>query len=115
MEIRMARGDMEMRTILLKNSSGTAYSTVPDEIYFTVKKNANDHDYLFQKRLDSGIVFVETGKYQLVILPEDTDGLKFGTYDFDFEIVKDGEIKKTFDGTLILGKEVTHHYNEAVI
>ena len=115
MEIRMARGDMETRTILLKNSSGTAYSTVPDEIYFTVKKNANDHDYLFQKRLDSGIVMIETGKYQLVIMPTDTDGLAFGTYDCDFEIIKEGEIKKTFVGTLVIAKEVTHHYNEAVI
>lgn len=113
MEIRMARGDMTKKTILLKNSSGTAYATAPDEIYFTVKRNANDHDYLFQKRINEGIVLIEPGKYQLVILPEDTDPLKFGTYDFDFEIVKEGEIKQTFDGTLVLAKEVTHHYNEA--
>ena len=113
MEIRMARGDIESRNILLKNRDGTPYATVPDEIYFTVKKNASDHDFLFQKKIADGtIALVEPGKYQFTIEPEDTDNLGFGTYDFDIEVVKDGEIKKTFCGTLSLAKEVTHHYNE---
>ena len=113
MQIIMARGDIERKTIWLKNKDGTAYATVPDEIYFTVKKNANEHDFLFQKKMSDGtIAQVDTGKYQFTIQPEDTDGLGFGTYDFDIEVVKEGLVKKTFCGTLKLEKEVTHHYNE---
>ena len=113
MEIKMARGDLERRNIILKDSSGSTYQTTPDEIYFTVKKNANDHDFLFQKKLSDGTIsLVETWKYQFSINPEDTDNLNFGSYDFDIEVVKDGEVKKTFCGTLTLAKEVTHHYNE---
>ena len=115
MEIRMARGDLETRTIRLKTKSGEPYGMYPNDIYFTVKKNASDRNYIFQKRLsDDTIVYVDTGEYRFSILPEDTDGLPFGTYEFDIEIVKHDttNVKKTFCGTLILSKEVTHHYNE---
>lgn len=115
MEIVMARGDLETRTFTLKNKNGTIYQTAPDEIYFTVKANAADRNYKFQKRLsDGGITFVETGKYQFTILPEDTDGLGFGTYDFDIELVKAPSLKKTFCGKLVIDKEVTHHNNEVI-
>lgn len=113
MEITMARGDLERRTILLKNRQGETWTTVPDEIYFTVKKSANDRMYTFQKTLTGGgITFIETGKYQVEILPDDTNELNFGTFDFDIEVVVNGLVKKTFTGKLILEKEVTHYYNE---
>lgn len=115
MEIRMARGDLETRTIKLKTKSGEVYGMYPNDIYFTVKKNANDHDYIFQKRLSNDtIVYVGQGEYRFTIQPEDTDGLPFGTYEFDIEVVKSDttNVKKTFCGTLVLAKEVTHHYNE---
>ena len=113
MEIRMARGDLETRNIKLKTKSGDPYELLPNDIYFTVKKNANDKDYVFQKRLSDGtIIYVGIGEYAFSIQPEDTDGLSFGTYDFDIEVVKNNAVKKTFCGTLVLSKEVTHHYNE---
>ena len=113
MEIRMARGDLESRQFLLKNASGQTFTTEPDEIYFTVKKTADDRDFYFQKRLTTGgIVLIETGKYQITILPENTNNMKYGDYAFDIEVVKDGLIKKTFFGRFILDKEVTHYYNE---
>lgn len=114
MEIRMARGDIEPKTFKIQYANGTLYEDIPDEIYFTVKNKASDHDYKFQKRLsDGGIVMVEPGKYSFTINPEDTNNLNFGaSYDFDFEIVKGNELKKTFCGKLVLEKEVTHAYNE---
>ena len=109
----MARGDIETKQFLLKNSSGQTFSTEPDEIYFTVKTSANDKDFIFQKRLSTGgIAKIETGKYQFTILPDDTNNMKYGNYAFDIEVVKHGMIKKTFCGTLVLDKEVTHYYNE---
>ena len=113
MEIRMARGDLETRTIKLKTRSGEVYGMYPNDIYFTVKKNANDHDYIFQKRLSNDtIIYTNLGEYKFSTQPEDTNGLPFGTYEFDIEVVEDEEVKKTFCGTLVLAKEVTHHYNE---
>jgi len=113
MEIRMARGDLESRQFLLKNASGETFTTEPDEIYLTVKKTADDKEFIFQKRLSTGgITLVQTGKYQFVIEPEDTNKMKYGDYAFDIEIVKNGLIKKTFLGRFILDKEVTHYYNE---
>lgn len=113
MEIRMARGDITSRSFTIKNKDGTVFDETPDEIYFTVKESARDRDYLFQKRLsDGGIIGIEDHKYQVTILAEDTNGLNFGTYDFDIEIVKEPSLKKTFCGKFILEKEVTHACNE---
>jgi len=109
----MARGDLESRQFLLKNPSGETFTTEPDEIYLTVKKTADDRDFIVQKRLSTGgISKVETGKYQFTIMPEDTNNMNYGDYAFDIEIVKNGLIKKTFFGRFILDKEVTHYYNE---
>lgn len=113
MEIRMARGDIITKSFTIKNADKTAYSETPDEIYLTVKKNYTDHEFLFQKRLSNGtIANIDTGKYQFTIQPEDTNGLFFGEYDFDIEIVKAPNLKKTFSGRLFLEKETTHANNE---
>lgn len=113
MKIEMARGDIHKQRFTLLGGDGQPYAEPLDNIYFTVKKNANDKDYKFQKRLsDDDIVWVEAGTYQFTIMPDDTNGLPFGDYDFDIEVVRSGTIKKTFLGKFILGKEVTHAYNE---
>lgn len=119
MEIRMARGDRKSKLFQIlqpDGQGGTAPCTDPfDEIYFTVKKSYYDDEYNLQKRLsDGGITYLENGIYKVVILPADTDPLGFGEYDFDIEVEKNGEIKQTFVGKLILTKEVTYAGNEVV-
>lgn len=113
MEITMARGDLETRTFQIRSPDGTPFTETLDNAYFTVKKSSNDREYKFQKRLsDRGIVPLGDGTYQFTIEPEDTNGMAFGTYGFDIELVIDGELKKTFSGDLILLKEYTHASNE---
>ena len=113
MKIVMSRGDIVKKTFTIKNSDGTVFTEAPDEIYLTVKSTANEYDYKFQKRLTDGdFTLIEPGKYQFVINPEDTNDLRFMTYDFDIEVIKLPDIKKTFLGTLTIDKEVTHWYNE---
>lgn len=113
MKISMARGDILTKTFTLKNADKTVYSDIPDEIYFTVKKYHTDHDFKFQKSLSTGgISNIDTGKYRFTIMPEDTNGLAFGDYDFDIEVIKLPGLKQTFYGKLFLDKEVTHSYNE---
>lgn len=113
MKIEMYRGDRETRFFEVQAPDGEPFTEELDEIYFTVKKRAIDKKPLLQKRLsDGGICLVEDGLYELVIEPEDTDGLSFGEYVFDIELVIDGALKKTFAGSFRLLEEVTYACNE---
>lgn len=115
MDIKMARGDMETCSFVIRSPNGDPFTETFDNIYMTVKKDKNDRNYKFQKRLsDGGIYSVGEGQYQFTIEPEDTDNMAYGEYLFDIEFVIEGRLKKTFVGTLILLREVTHHYNEVV-
>ena len=112
MKISMARGDVYSFSfgIYIDDAQTTMEM---DNIYFTVKKHYYDEAYVFQKRLnDHGIVDDGQGAYNITINPEDTEELDIGTYDFDIEIVKLPDIKRTFIGVLELTKEVTHKGNE---
>lgn len=113
MEITMMRGDLEIRQFQVLDSNKEPFTDQMDEVYFTVKEDPNFKEYKFQKRLTTGeIVSLGDGIYQFRIEPEDTDDLKFRSYDFDIELIIHGELKKTFPGKLILGREVTHATNE---
>ena len=113
LKIEFARGDSYARALVLKQD-GQAVTDTFDEIYFTVKRSYEEKKVLFQKRMSTGgIVTNGSGYYTLYINPEDTDGMDFGDYDFDFEFVKnDGGYKRTFPGKLRLAKEVTYASNE---
>lgn len=113
MQITMPRGDLLTKSFIIRAPDKTPYTEQLDEVYLTVKKSFRDRNFKFQKRMSNGgIDYVGDGRYQFVIQPEDTNGLDFGDYDFDIEIVKIGEIKKTFAGKLILTSESTHAVNE---
>lgn len=112
MRITMPRGDI--RPVGFKINSRIHDSLDFDNIYFTVKKNFNARDILFQKTLASGkIEKIDDGAYQFIIEPEDTDGMAYGSYVFDIEVVSEEfHIKQTFLGTLTLTQEVTFAANE---
>ena len=113
MHIEMARGDLETRTFHVSGPDKSPFAEDFDNIYMTVKKYASDKKYIFQKRLsDGGIMKIDDGTYQFTIMPEDTDNMGFGDYDFDIELVINGVLKRTFMGVLTLGKESTHRCNE---
>ena len=113
MMMEIPRGDsLEKGFVLKDKQSGEPITDVYDEIYFTVKSDAKERDYLFQKTMTAGGITDDgNGHYTLIIMPDDTNDLEFDTYDCDFEFVKD-EHKRTFYGKLKLTKEVTHYYNE---
>jgi len=114
MKIIMARGDLEIIPFGVF-IDGVQTSTEMDEIYFTVKQHYYDENVVFQKKLSNvGIASDGQGTYTLTISPADTEQLPFGTYDFDIEIVHENDIKRTFNGTMELCREVTHKSNEGV-
>lgn len=111
MVIEFARGDTYQKGFLLKQNGAIVTDTFTD-IYFTVKGNYEETDYVFQKKMSAGGISDDgNGHYTLYIEPSDTNGLSFGEYDCDFEFVGEG-YKKTFAGVLKLTKEVTHQANE---
>lgn len=114
MLIAMKRGDAENICFTVLDSEDNPISFKPDNIYFTVKRYADDHDPLIQKHLlDGSIQDMGEGTYQFKIEPKDTNELKFGKYVFDIEVVAAGiNIKQTFMGRFVLDNEVTHYYNE---
>ena len=80
MRISMPRGDMREQAFSVKLNQ-EPFVDAFDEIYFTVKKNFKDRNFLFQKRMTTGeIESVKDGMYQFVILPEDTNDLNFDDY-----------------------------------
>ena len=58
------------------------------------------------------IEFQVNPSYTFNIEPEDTDNLDYGTYVFDIELIKTGEIKQTSVGQFTLTSEVTFAENE---
>ena len=115
MQISMARGDIYSFSFAIFIDDEPT-SIEMDEIYFTVKKHHYDTPYVIQKRLSNGgIVGDGQGSYSITIEPEDTDDLTIGTYDFDIQVEKLPDIKRTFIGKLELTPEVTHRGNEVPV
>lgn len=112
LEFSMARGDLSSFPFAVYLDEELD-QTGMDEIYFTVKKHYYDREPVFQKTLSSeGIENLGGGNYLVTIMPTDTETLPFGKYDFDIEVVRLPDIKKTFNGTLELTRESTHAANE---
>ena len=118
-DITFARGDTFPLKISVKFKSTQEYVDFAfDDVYFTVKKNFTDTNYKFQKRLSDGTITADqqTGCFHVKIMPADTDGLSFGQYVYDVEVVKgtapNVDIKKTLSGNLYLTNESTHASNE---
>lgn len=109
--IEFPRGDSYQKGILLKRD-GLPVSETFDDVYFTVKKNHTDYDFVLQKRMSTGgIIYDGDGHYTIFIDPEDTNELPFGDYECDIEVRRSG-YKRTFFGKFKMAKEVTHYYNE---
>lgn len=113
MNITMPRGDIRPVSFTINRVSGEDVPEL-DNIYFTVKKNFKVPEVLLQKTLSSGLIEkIDNNKYQFIIEPEDTNGLNYGSYVFDIELVSESShIKQTFLGEFIITQEVTFSANE---
>lgn len=82
--IKLTRGDTAYLTIPIKNAIGEDYEmSAGDVLVLSMKKRVTDTEYSLQK--------VVTGDNVFHILPEDTDGLKFGTYVYDVQLTTEGK------------------------
>lgn len=113
MRIAMPRGDIRLVRFLINDPNGTATDIDFTEIYFTVKKNAKDRLYQFQKKLSNGgIIKLDLGDYQVKIEPNDTAKMMYGDYKFDVQLQYEDQLKETFVGDFVLKEEITFNENE---
>lgn len=86
--ISITRGDSAQITLTIRDRV-TGKPFVPganDRLTFTVKRAVTDKEVLIIKTLDNGIIRQESDCL-LLLLPEDTAVLPFGTYRYDVELV----------------------------
>ena len=110
MLIEFHRGDYKSISITISGYAGHI-----EELYFTVKENANSKKVLLEKKIGDGIEYSEDiKKYVLKFEPKDTDNLEMNKlYGFDFEIIAENKkLKKTFTGQFHLTNEYTHVEDE---
>ena len=86
--ISITRGDSAQITLTIRDRvTGQQFVPGPDDrLTFTVKQELSDEVPLVVKTLDNGIVRREQ-ECLLLLVPEDTARLPFGTYRYDVELV----------------------------
>ena len=99
--ITLTRGDTLKALIEITDADGSPYNASNgDTIRFAAKKSY-DNDEL------SLLKYIPTTTMMLVIDPEDTKSLNFGTYVYDIQITKSsGEVDTFIKGKLKLTEEV---------
>lgn len=107
-DINFVRGNTYVLDISINNLSVNI-----DKMYFTLKENAKNKEFIIQKTLGHGIENIENNLYRLTIDADDTEELFYdNAYGYDIKIIM-GDIKKTIiTGTLTLSKNYTRKENE---
>ena len=100
------RGDTRRYRFKRINADGSTIEIEPDKIYFTVKKSYIAKDILIQKK-KADFVIDNNHVYHFTIEPDDTNGLKYGNYVYDIEVITDGVKTTISKGDFIIEPEVT--------
>ena len=112
-DIEFTRGDTcPLKFNLLDKNGNTLDLTTTDEMYFTVKKNFNTPEVLFQKKFSNADIEKDDDGYKLTITSTDTETLSYGSYVFDICIKSTDLVRTLAIGTLTLTNEVTFKSNE---
>lgn len=109
--LAMTRGDTARFKFQRVDADGEVITSRPDSLFFTVKSNTQNQAFKFQKTLDD-MTIDSDGTYHFTIIPTDTNGLAFGQYYYDLEVIDSG-VKTTISiGNFIIEPEVTYASNE---
>ena len=100
-QINMIKGDT--MTFALEFDRATEI----DSAFFSVKKNATDEGYVFQKTLNDGIYRASENTYVVRVAPDDTSEIEAGNYNFDLEIIINGDVFTLMLGVLVIEQDVT--------
>jgi thiamine pyrophosphokinase len=112
MNIEFIRGDTKKLRFRLEDTLGDELVLVEtDKLFFTVKKDAIETAFKFQKTISNGIEY-SSGYYYISIEPTDTNSLVYGDYKYDLELVSNTLTKTLVIGTMTILPEVTFVTNE---
>ena len=89
--ISLTRGDSLILHVNVTQNDEPYVPQEGDAIRFALKKNSNDEEVLILKNVD-------LDSMQIVIEPEDTKNLAYGTYRYDIELTTVGGFVDTFIG-----------------
>lgn len=113
-QIEFIRGDTFFRKVPIKYADGTNVEKEHIEtLFFTIREYPDNlFPILIEKKIDDFVI--SEGYIHIILKPEDTEKLEYGTYSFDLEITLKGvpKIRKTKKGYLRLTEETTIHKNE---
>lgn len=112
----ITRGDTVPFKFRRENDAGDVITTLPINLWFTVKASANSSIALIQKRLSNGSILHDGEYYHFTLLPADTDMLEIGqTYRYDIEVkTATAGIRTIAKGGLTITEEVTHAADEVM-
>lgn len=80
--IFLTRGDTFKATLTINNPDGSIYTPVEgDKIRFALKENVEDEECLILRDIPIDTML-------LVLYPEDTKSLEFGSYVYDIQLTK---------------------------
>lgn len=99
--MKIIRGDTKRYQFKRADGDGDTVVERPYGLYFTVKRVWTDEDFIFQKTIDD-MEFDDDetsetyGFWSFVIRPTDTDGVDYGRYVCDIQVVRDEDsLEKT--------------------
>lgn len=110
-QLKQTRGDTVGYNFQRKDSEGTAITTEPQAIYFTVKARWTDRHPLIQKT-KSDMTMDEDGYWHFTIQSFETDNLPYGEYVYDIEVIDNDAVQTIVKGKFTLTEESTWHINE---
>ena len=95
------------------DANGDPITTQATEVYFTVKHMWRDTNFIIQKSL-ADMTFDEQGFYHFTSTPEDTEGVPYGKYVWDFTAVEGADVYrgKPAHGYFIIGNSAGWIVNE---
>ena len=102
-QINMVRGDTLSFGLDFENLDQDLTSA-----FFSVKVNATDDDYVFQKSLNDGIEKVNENEYIVRVAPEDTRNVSAGQYFYDLQIGINADIFTIMKGVLEIEQDVSY-------
>ncbi len=100
--IRHTRGDTFQFDFQIKESVAQLQAA-----YFSIRKEANDPEYVLQKSIGSGITEVDTDVYRVRLDAVDTEYLRVGGYAYDLELIIGADTITPLMGSFVLTQDVT--------
>jgi uncharacterized cupin superfamily protein len=112
-DIEFPRGDTcPIKFNLVDKDGNTINLKEGDELYFTMKRTYNTHDYIVQKKYSRNEIIQEDGSCSFTLETGDTNTLNYGTYVYDISL-RSGTYRKTLClGQITLTNESTFVENE---